>query len=921
MARLTAVNRTCAARANGGRAHEGRTDIHGYRMTIRNLDALLKPKSVALIGASARPGSVGNTVARNLLAGGFQGAIDFVNPKGEMIGGKTCVGALRDIASPPDLAVIATPAATVPRIVADLAAAGTRAAVIVTAGITGALRSDMLNAARTNCLRILGPNCIGLLVPPIGLNASFAQRLTKAGKLAFVSQSGALVTAVIDWAGGQDIGFSHIASIGDMADVDLGDLLDYLAGDPGCSAILLYIEAVTAAQKFMSAARRAARVKPVIVLKSGRHASAAQAAHSHTGALAGSDAAYDAAFQRAGVLRVLELYDLFSAAEMVAHAPLPHGERLAILTNGGGAGVLAADCLADMKGTLARPAAETMAALDGALPSTWSRGNPVDIIGDADGERYRKAMEILLADPASDALLVINCPTALSSSTDIAESVVAAVAKPNGKTVITNWLGDSAARPARRLFSANHIPTFETPQAAINGFMQLVRHERAQAALMQTPPRSDAAYDVDRTAANSIIAAALAAGRPHLSEAEGKALLSAYGIPVVETHIAATPAEARSVAERLLARGGSVALKILSDDISHKSDVGGVKLALPTAEAVEVAAEAMLAHIRQVAPKARLSGFTVSTFVDKPRAHELILGIVEDKTFGPLVMFGAGGVSVEVTADTTLALPPLDLAMAKAMIGQTRVSRLLQGYRARPRADIDAIADALVRLAALAANHPEIRELDVNPLLADEAGVIALDARVRIADDRISPRVPMAIRPYPSEWQKTDEIDGIGRIRIRPIRPDDEALYQAFFDKVTMEDRRLRLFTPMAHLTHGFLARLTQIDYAREIAFVAIDVASGDLLGVVRFFADPDYTQAEYAVLVRSDLKGRGLGWRLMTLLIDYARSEKLHVLTGAVLEENTTMIRMCEELGFTRTRDSLEHGVWQMRLDLRTLP
>lgn len=890
-------------------------------MTIRNLDALLKPKSVALIGASTRPGSVGNTVARNLLAGGFRGAIDFVNPKGETIDGKTCARALVDLAAPPDLAVIATPASSVPGVVAELAAAGTRAAVIVTAGIAGQLRSDMLNASRTNCLRILGPNCIGLLVPPIGLNASFAQRMTKDGKLAFVSQSGALVTAVIDWAGGQGIGFSHVASIGDMADVDLGDLLDYLAGDPGCGAILLYIEAVTAAQKFMSAARRAARVKPVIALKSGRHASAAQAAHSHTGALAGSDAAYDAAFRRAGVLRVLELYDLFSAAEMVAHAPLPRGERLTILTNGGGAGVLAADCLADMQGIMARPSPETMAALDGALPPTWSHGNPVDIIGDADDERYRKAMEILLADPASDALLVINCPTALSSSTDIAASVVATAAKPNGKTVLTNWLGEEAARPARKLFAASRIPTFETPQAAISGFMQLVRHKRVQESLMQTPPRSDAAYEVDRAAAGAVISTALAAGRLHLSEAEGKALLSAYGIPVVETHIAATPAEARSIAERLLSGGGSIALKILSDDISHKSDVGGVKLDLPTAGAVQIAAEAMLAHVTLAVPNARLKGFTVSTFVDRPRAYELILGIVEDKTFGPLVMFGAGGVSIEMTADTTLALPPLDLAMARSMIGQTRISRLLQGYRDRPRVDIDGVAEALVRLAALAANHPEIRELDVNPLLADEAGVIALDARVRIADERTFPRVAMAIRPYPVEWQKTEQIDGIGRVQLRPIRPEDETLYHAFFDKVTMDDRRLRLFTPVAHLTHGFLARLTQIDYAREIAFVAIDGTSGELLGVVRFFADPDYTQAEYAVLVRSDLKGRGLGWRLMTLLIDYARSEKLHVLTGAVLEENTTMIRMCEELGFTRSHDSLEHGVWQMRLDLRNLP
>ena len=887
-------------------------------MTIRNLDKFLRPASVALIGASNRPGSIGHTIARNLLGGGFTGRVDFVNPHDATIEGHPCHSSVDALDTAPDLAVIATPPESIPKLAAELAALGTRAIVIVSAGVTAPLRTQILEAGQPHCVRVLGPNCIGLLLPPLGLNASFAHRTTKPGKLAFLSQSGALVTAVIDWAAGRDIGFSHIVSLGDMADVDFGDLLDYLAGDAECSAILMYVEGITQAPKFMSAARRAARVTPVIAIKSGRHASAARAAASHTGALAGSDAAYSAAFRRAGILRVTELHDLFAAAEMIAASRILKGERLAILTNGGGAGVLATDSLADRDGVLAALSPATSAALGAALPPTWSKGNPVDIIGDADPTRYALALDILLADPDSDAVLVINCPTALSSSTDIAKAVIDGAAKRHdGKVLITNWLGDEAAAPARRLFAKSGISTFETPTDAITGFMQLVRYRRAQDALMRTPPPPDDTYPVDRVAADAVIDAATAAGRTLLSEPEGKALLAAYGIPVVDTRIATTPTEAATIAGELLPGCGAVVLKILSDDITHKSDAGGVRLALETPADVQAAAIEMLNRINTKCPDARLRGFTISPFVQKPRAHELILGISEDRTFGPLILFGAGGTSVEVTNDTALALPPLDLVLAQDLMQQTRVHRLLLGYRDRPRADLEAIANALVRLSALAANHAAIRELDINPLLVDDKGVIALDVRVRIADAAQSPRVPMPIRPYPAQWQRTDEIGGIGKMLIRPIKAEDEALYADFFDRVTMEDRRLRLFIRSRHLTHGFLARMTQIDYAREIAFVAIEQLSGALLGVVRFFADPDYRHAEFAILVRSDLKGRGLGWRLMQHLIDYARAEGLEAITGSVLEENTTMLRMCEEFGFTCSTDLQDRGVWKARLEL----
>ncbi len=588
-------------------------------MTIRNLEKLLNPSSVALIGASTRPGSIGNTVARNLVRGGFKGPIAFINPRHREIEGVECRPSVSALDFTPDLTVIATPPATIPAIAAELAARGVGAITVISAGVAAAERRAILEAGRSVCVRVLGPNCLGLLVPPIGLNASFAQASTKPGKLAFLSQSGALVTAVIDWGNGRGIGFSHIVSLGDMADVDFGDLIDYLAGDPGCSAILMYIEAITDARKFMSAARRAARVKPVIAIKSGRHETAARAAASHTGALAGSDAAYSAAFRRAGVLRVIELHELFDAAEMIGSMPHLKGERLAILTNGGGAGVLATDTLADLRGVLADLAPVTIAKLDAQMPATWSRGNPIDIVGDADAMRYATALEFVAGDPANDAVLVMNCPTALTSSTDVARAVVAAdITAKTGKVLLTNWLGAESAADARRIFHAALVPTFETPAAAVNGFMQLVRHRRGQEALMRTPPPADDALPIDRAAADAVIAHARLAGRTLLSEPESKAIVAAYGIPVVETHVAETPEAAAEVARDLLKLGGPVVLKILSDDISHKSDAGGVKLGLGSQEAVLDAARAMIETVKAHRPEARLRGFTVSLFVARP---------------------------------------------------------------------------------------------------------------------------------------------------------------------------------------------------------------------------------------------------------------------------------------------------------------
>ncbi len=889
-------------------------------MTVRNFESLFAPASVALVGASTKPGSVGAIVAQNLLHGGFAGPIWFVNPKHRNVASQPCFSSVPALPAPPDLAVVVTPPPTLPALIDELGAKGTRAAVVITAGIRDNLKQAMLGASRPYTLRVLGPNCVGLILPRIGLNASFSFA-APAGDIAFLSQSGALITGIVDWARGRNIGFSHVVSLGDMADVDFGDLLDYLAGEPKCRAILMYIESVSNAAKFMSAARRASRSKPVIVVKAGRSSSGAKAAQSHTGALAGSDAAYEAAFRRAGLLRVRELGDLFAAAEILSRHPRLAGDRLAILTNGGGAGVLATDRLADLDGSMAQLTDATLRRLDASLPPTWSRDNPVDIIGDADASRYRRALEVLLAAPEADAILVMNCPTALASSTDIAQAVIEVVERHRAaaqppKPILATWLGDAASRAARDGFAAHQIASFATPSEAIDAFMQLVRHASAQNELIRTPPSLPAEIEFDAERAHAIIAAALQAKRASLCEVEAKGLLAAYGIPVVATAIAHSPAEVGRLAHGMAPQHEACVVKILSADISHKSDVGGVRLGLAPHEA-ERAAQDMLERIVAKLPGAHITGFTVQPMIRRAHAHELILGMSVDTSFGPLLMFGAGGTAVEVLCDTAHALPPLDLNLARDMMRQTRIWRLLQGYRDRPAADVDAVARCLVRLSYLITQHPQIRELDINPLLADDKGVIALDARVVIADCRSLPRQPLSIRPYPSEWATEIDLSAIGGVSIRPIRPEDEPLYAEFFAAVTPDDRRLRFFGAGPNLSHALLARLTQIDYAREMAFVAIGKGTNALLGVVRMLADPDYTRAEYAILIRSDLKGQGLGWRLLQHLISYGKSEGLQELYGAVLADNTTMLQMCQQLGFAVEREAGDPSVRRVTLDL----
>jgi acetyltransferase len=893
-------------------------------MTVRNLEHALRPRSVAVIGASDEPGSVGHTLTQNVLTGGFEGQVFLVNPHHGTIAGRDCFKSVEALPEAPELAVIATPPDSVPPIIEALGKKGTRATVVITAGFSAALKQAVLDAARPYCLRVIGPNCLGISVPALGLNANFGLNAPKSGSLAFLSQSGALMTGILDWASARDIGFSYVVSMGDMADVDVGDLLDFLAADVSTSAILLYLETIPAARKFMSAARSAARAKPVIAIKSGRNAAAAKAAATHTGALAGTDAAVSAAFRRAGLVRVEELEELFNAAETLASLQPVAGNELLIVTNGGGAGVLAVDDLMRLDGRLAPVGEDLVKALDKVLPANWSRANPIDIIGDAGPERYKATLDAVLAEPKADGILVMNCPTALASSTDAAQAVLDAIAQaPHPRKVppiLTNWLGQDAAHEARQKFRAAGIPTYESPNDAIQGFFYLWQYTKAQESLMRAPPKSTGPTTIADEAARAIMRTAVRSGRTLLTEPESKAVLSAFGIPTVATRVATTPEDVADIAHALLKQSESVVVKILSDDISHKSDIGGVRLGLRSPQEARHAAERMLARAAETCPQARIQGFTVQPMIVRKQAHELLLGVYEDPLFGPMILFGSGGTATEIINDTAVALPPLDTTLALDLMEQTRVCRLLKGYRDRPPADLAGIASALVQLSQLVVDCPAVKELDINPLIADETGVIALDARIRIDPDLVEmdgPNPRLAIRPYPNQWERWTETEDGERILIRPIKPADEHLYDNFVARLSPEDIRFRFLAPRKEFSHKFVARFTQIDYARAMAFVALNREETELYGIARLAADPDYTKGEYAIIVRSDLKGTGLGWMLMRNLIRYAEREGLQELTGDVLEQNTRMLEMCRALGFEVSADPEDLSLRKVRLKL----
>jgi acetyltransferase len=897
-------------------------------MSLYRLDRFFAPRSVAIVGATDRPHSMGQALMANMKRAGFSGPLYPVNPKHATVAGLTAFASLADVPAVPDLVVMATPGATIPGLVDEAARLGVPAAVVISAlerqGYEAA-SGRLGRAVREKAIRLVGPNCFGVIAPHGGVDASFSSRKTRPGSLAFVSQSGAIAAALLEWAEVRHIGFSGVVTLGDQLDVDTGDCLDYFAADYRTRAILVYIEAIKDVRKFMASARAAARSKPVIVLKSGRSSAAASAAKSHTGALAGADDVYAAAFARSGLVRVNDLDELIAAAETLSRYPSFVGDRLGMVTNGGGLGVLAVDALMDHGGKLAKLGPETTAKLDAAMPPTWSGGNPIDIIGDADSARYAAAMEAALDDRDIDAVLVMNCPTALLPSRDAAEAVANVVKsrRTRGgrmKPVFTVWLGDQER--ATEIFAEAGLPSYPTESEAVRGFMHMVRYRRGQDALMETPENAEIVAPADLAVLRGELDAAVKANKRWLDPILVDRILTAYGIPTVPIAAARTPQEAGDFAETFLKAGQAIAVKILSPDITHKSDVGGVRLGLATREAVEAAVAEMLARVAKQMPKARIDGVMVQPMVHRPGAIELIVGLADDPTFGSVMLFGRGGKAVELIKDRALALPPLDMRIARDMIARTRISRQMAGYRDVPPVDGAKVAEILVRLSQLAADLPQVAEIDINPLLADATGIVALDARIAVGAPKAKGLVRgghprFAIRPYPKEWERDLVTESGFACKIRPVRPEDEQIFRTFFERVDPDDIRQRFFAPIKEFTHAFIARLTQIDYARSMVLVAIEPGSGDLLGAVRLHADPDNENAEYAIFVRSDQQGRGLGLSLMKLIIDYGRRQGTARIYGQVLAENVRMLALARELGFTVGPDPDDTALQKVVLEL----
>jgi len=857
----------------------------------------------------------------NLLNGGFDGPVMPVNPKYEAICGVLSYPDIVALPKAPDLAVICTPPHVVPGMIEELGKRGTRVAIVLTAGLsqqTGssgkALVQEMVEAAFPYTLRILGPNSIGFLASDVRLNASFLQMSALAGSIAFISQSGALCTAVLDWAHSKGIGFSHFVSLGDMGDIDFGDILDYIAGDSKTRAILLYIESIKNARKFMSAARAAARNKIVLAIKAGRVPEGAKAAATHTGVLAGSDEVYDAAIRRSGMLRVFSIEEIFNAVETLAKSRPYENENLTILTNGGGPGVLATDALIAAGGRLAELSKETVQKLDGFLPLMWSRSNPVDIIGDADAGRYEETLEILLQDKNSGTALVMHVPTAITSSTEAAKAVIR-VASCTKRNVLTSWLGQETVSESRRLFAEKGIPTYVTPEGAVHAFMHMVNYNRNQQMLMEVPPSIPEAFTPDVQAARRVIKEVLASGRTLCNEPESKLIFSAYGIPVVKTQTAATPQKAQKIAESL---HGPFVVKILSPDISHKSRTGGVALGLDSPVSVREAAEMMQTRVAQLAPGARLEGFSVQEMVSAPNAHELIIGVTTDSIFGPVIVFGQGGTEVEAIGDLALALPPLNMNLARELISRTRIFRLLKGKQKSITNILEAISLTLIKVSQLVIDMGEIVELDINPLLADEQNIIAVDGRIVVKPSQKHGAENLAIKPYPAELEERMTLPSGRQVLIRPIRPEDEPAHYELFSRLDPEDIRFRFFGLVRAFPHHEMARFTQIDYEREMAFIATEKVSdkdSETLGVVRAILQLRNNSAEFAIILRSDLKGQGLGRRLLQKMIHYCRTRGIKRLVGQVLQENHAMLKLAEKFGFSR--GDIKDGAVEVSLKL----
>ena len=866
---------------------------------------LFEPASVVVVGASEQPRSVGLVLIENMLAAGYHGQLFGVNPKHREVRGVPCFPAIGDVPRRVDLAVIATPAPTVPGIIEQCGAAGVRAAVVISAGFSesgpaGArLERALLENARRHRLRVLGPNCLGIMRPDIGLNATFARGRARPGSLGLISQSGAVCTAMLDWAAAYEVGFSSVVSLGGSSDVDFGELVDYLVNDPKTAHILLYIEGVRDARRFMSALRAAARAKPVILMKVGRHPAGSRAAVSHTGALVGADDVFEAAVRRAGVVRVHTIGQLVAAAQALSSNVRPRGDRLVVITNGGGPGVMAADRASDLDIPLAELSSAAVEALKKALPSNWSQGNPIDLIGDADAERYRAALAASLADPGVDGVLVILAPQAMTAPLEVARAVIEC-AKTSDKPLLACWMGEEQVAEARQLLAAHGIPTFRTPDPAIEMFAHVSGFYRSQKMLLQTPGPLSRHPGPDVAGARLVIDAALAERRTVLSEMESKAVLAAFHVPIAKAVRVHSANEAMLIAEET---GFPVVMKIDSPDITHKSDVGGVRLSVANAQAAQDAYREMTDGLKRARPDARLNGVIVEPMVARPNGRELMVGVMRDAIFGPAITFGTGGTAVEVHADRAVALPPLNGMLTEELIRGTRASRLLGEFRQMPSVDRNALEMILLRISEMACELPAIREMDVNPLLADETGAIALDARIVVGRPAasLSRYGHMAIHPYPAHlvWEWT--APNGRRVTVRPIRPEDAEIEREFVKQLSPEAKYFRFMSTIRELSPQMLARFTQIDYDREMALIAVAAKDGreEEVGVTRYFTNPDGSSCEFAIVVDDEWQTQGLGRYLMNQLIEIARSRALAVMSGDILTANQAMLALAASLGF----------------------
>jgi len=887
-------------------------------MNTHYLTSLFTPDKIALFGASDRENSVGGVVFRNLLSAGFEGQIFAINPKHDTVQGEKAFATLADVGQQIDLAVVATPASTIPAIVEACGEHGIKMMLILSAGFREIgeegkkLEKRVTELVERHGIRMMGPNCLGLMRPDKKLNITFGHNVAKPGNLALVSQSGAICTAILDWAELNNIGFSAVVSTGIGADLDFGDYLDYLVSDPLTKSILLYIEGITDSRRFMSSLRAAARIKPVIALKVGRHASGAEASMSHTGALVGSDETFSSALSRSGVLRVKSVSQLFAAAKVLSRSHYRvASDRLVIITNGGGPGVMAADRATDQGVALSKLNDDTIKALNEVLPNVWSHGNPVDIIGDAPPERYSQAIEICLADPEVDGALVILTPQAMTAPTLVAEEVIKTAEKCK-KPILTCWMGGTQVAEARRLLNDARIPDFTMLENAVDAFSFIGTYNRNQRLLLQTPARlSSGQATADKDGARLIIEGVLTERRKVLTEPESMAILNAFQIPAAENGVATSANQALVIAETI---GYPVAMKVLSTDISHKSDTGGVRLNINSAHEVRGAYRDMIEQVSKNVPDATITGMTIAKMYRSPNARELMIGIIRDPVFGPVISFGSGGTMVEVMGDSAIALPPLNRRLAQDLIGRTKAAKMLGNFRNMPAINMESLIDVLVNVSNMACELPWIREMDINPLLVDENGAMAVDARIRVGYPKPStdPYNHLAIHPYPIHLISEEQLNDGTDIIIRPIRPEDAEIEQAFIRGLSAESKYFRFMNSIHELSLEMLVRFTQIDYHNEMALVAInpDVKGEEEIGVARYLTNPDKKTCEFAIVVSDRWQGKGIARLLMQKLIDIARNRGLEVMEGQVLANNYRMLELMMSLNFQVGNDPSDPGI-----------